>query len=112
MRRRRRVAEMATPPAVVGWQFDGKSFELRRPKTVQGVDVWSTVLPFLPLPLEIYRDEDGEVRGFRIRFMFKGRDHRDIDLPSSIVRDRDPAKVIADAGGPDITGVHAKVVVQ
>jgi len=103
---------VATRPDVVGWQFDGKEFELQRPKTVQGVDVWATVLPFLPLPIAIYRDEDGEVRGFRIRFMFKGRDPRDIDLPARIVRDREPARVIADAGGPDITTDHAKIVVR
>lgn len=97
---------------VLGWSFDAKHKILLKAKMVKGETEWVEALPFLPRPISIIRDEDNEIRGFRISFEFYGRQDREIVVPGMFVRASSPANVLAQCGGPEISREQGLVMTK
>lgn len=104
---------------VDGWLFERWQLQKEKQKP-DGTIYHQPMLSFYPVPTVIYRDEDGQVRGFRISFIFRGsppdenKDKRvtDVDIPARIVRSPTAANIIAEAGGPDLSRDQAQTIVR
>lgn len=100
------MPRVAQPVTVQGWDLSGSVLARMKRNGPEAV------LNFLPVPHTVYRDEDDEVRGFAIRFEWPDGPTREATVPARVIRAARPADVIADAGGPDLAGPEAKVIVE
>ena len=97
-------------PEVAGWKLSPPELMKWKPKGDDGE--WVLALPFVPMPEAIIRDEDGQIRGFRIRFIIRGSEDTTVVAPSLLVRVQSPSNVLAAVGGPDLSTDQARVLVK
>lgn len=95
---------------VEGWDLS-EDASVGRYTTKDGTTTRAEVLPFGVRPLAVYADEDKVKRGFDVEFTNPDGSTRVVNLPAHVVRSRDAAAIIANAGGPDLPLGWAKHVV-
>lgn len=97
-------------PKVAGWEIWAHSLHQIKHNR-KGEDDSVEVLPFAPVPIAIYKDEDDEIRGFKILFRWVNRQSV-VVVPAAFLYTGGASELLVRSGGPSLSSEQVRILIR